>query len=88
MSPQQMQNMQQAQQKQQGVEQLQQQQALAVYLKTQSDALLNSARARNFSAEADNQPVKMQEAAMRTASDLTHTEYQDRLDALRLAQGK
>jgi len=61
--------------------------AVANYLKTQSEALLNSARARNFAAEAANQPQKLAIESSRAASEAAHTDYQDRLDALRLAHG-
>lgn len=72
---------------QQKATQMQQQQALADYLKTQAEALLNMARAHNFQAEAAAEPQKMQNDSMRVAADLTHQEYQNRLDALRIAQG-
>ena len=88
MTPEQLQSMQQGAAEAQQAKQIQMQTAIATYLKTNSDALLNSARARNFSAEADNQPQKMQIEAMRAAGELTHMEYQNRLDALRVAQGK
>lgn len=69
-------------------QQVQQQTATANFLKTQADAMLSAARARNFAAEAANQPIKMNVDAMRAASDLTHTELADRFEALRLAQGR
>lgn len=88
MTPEQQQALQQNQQQQQLAQQQAQRLAVAQWLKTQSDAMLNTARARNFAAEADNQPIKAQDAAMRTAADLTHMEYQNRLDAIRIGQGK
>ena len=73
-----------AQQKQQ---QINDATVIANYLKTQSEALLNSARARNFAGEAANQPMKIALEAQRTQDELAHTVYQDRLDAIRIAQG-
>ena len=88
MTPQQAQQMAQNQNEQAQAKQIAQQQAIAAYLKTQSDALLNSARARNFAAEADAQPAKLQMEQTKAAAELTHSEYQDRLDAIRIGQGK
>jgi len=88
MTPQQQANAQQASQQQALAQQQAQRMAVAQWLKAQSDAMLNTARARNFAAEADNQPLKAQDQAMRTAADLTHMEYQNRLDAIRIGQGK
>lgn len=88
MSPQQIQAAQQHAQAAQTAQGIQQATATANYLKINSDALLNAARARNFAAEAANQPQKMDMDIMKTTSELTHTEYQDRLDALRIAAGK
>lgn len=88
MTPQQQQNLQAAGAAQQAQQAQVQRMAVAQWLKTQSDAMLNTARARNFAAEADAQPLKAQDNAMRTAADLTHMEYQNRLDAIRIGQGK
>ena len=60
--------------------------AIADYTNVQSQAMLNSARARNFAAEAANQPVKIAIAAQHAQTDAVHTEYQDRLDAIRIAK--
>lgn len=87
MSPQQQQAMQQGQQEAAQQKQIGQAGAIATYIKTQSDAMLSAARARNFAAEAANQPQKMQLDATRAASEVTHTAYQDRLDAIRIAHG-
>lgn len=61
--------------------------AIANYLKTQSEALLNSARARNFAGEANNEPQKIAIDQARAQSEIVHTGYQDRLDAIRIANG-
>ena len=86
-TPQTIQRGQQQAQAQANATRMQNQQALADYLKTQAEALLSMARAHNFQAEAAAEPQKMQNDSLRVASDLTHQEYQNRLDALRLAQG-
>jgi hypothetical protein len=88
MTPQQVQSAQQHAALQQKAQSVQDAMATANYLKTQSDALLNAARARNFAAEAANQPQKEMIEGSRAAAEITHTEYQDRLDALRIAAGK
>lgn len=88
MTPQQQQNAAIAGQHQQQQVQNQQQMQTADYLAKQAQAMLDTARARNFAAEAANQPQKMDMEAMKTAGDLAHTQLEDRLDALRLAQGK
>jgi len=87
MTPQQQAAMQQQQQEGQQKQQIDKATMLANYLKTQSEALLNSARARNFAGEAANQPQKMAIEAARAQVEATHTEYQDRLDAIKIAHG-
>lgn len=87
-TPQTMQRAQQQQQNQANVQRIQSQQALADYLKTQAEAMLNMARAHNFQAEAAAEPQKLQNESLRTAAELTHDNYQDRLDAIRLAAGR
>jgi len=68
-------------------EQLAMQTAVAKYMKTQSEAALNAARARSFGAQADATPAKVQTEAMGAASQAADRELRGRLEAVRVADG-
>jgi hypothetical protein len=62
--------------------------AVATWLKTQSEAQLNSARAQRFSTEAAAIPAKVQNESMSAASMAAEREAKIHLDAIRVADGK
>lgn len=66
----------------------QKQMLLAEYLKTSSEAALNSARAENFTAESQSIPVKTGIAATAAASQSADRELRGHLEAIRVADGK
>ena len=72
MTPEQQQAAQQQQQVAAQQKQMNDATVIANYLKTQSESLLNSARARNFAGEAANQPAKIAIAAAREQTAAQH----------------
>lgn len=74
---------------QQSAQQQQAQLAVAVanYQKTQSETAMNFARARNFQATADSQPVKDQNQSLATASQAADRELRGHLEAVKVASG-
>lgn len=76
--------------KQQGQQQQQQvavQQAVAAYLKTQSETTLNNARAKNFDTQSDIAPAKLQNESVSTASQAAERELSGHLAAIKVASG-
>lgn len=63
------------------------QQAIAEYMKTQSEVALNSARAKNFEVEAETAPARVQTEAMTAASQAAERELAGHLDAIKVAGG-
>lgn len=87
MTPQMQQSAQAQQQKQGMVEQLQAAQAQANLQKTQAEAGMNAARARNFEVQADVAPQREQTNAMSAASQAATREANSGLAAVKIAHG-
>jgi hypothetical protein len=60
-------------------------QQIGEFLKTQSEAAVNNARARNFGTQADLAPAEAARKQTDTASQAAHRELQGSLDAIRVA---
>lgn len=87
MTPELQQHLQGQQQQAQQQQQIQQQQLMLAAQKMQSETALNSARARNFEAEADAIPVKLQTAQTGEASQAADRELRGSLEAIKVAHG-
>lgn len=61
--------------------------AVADFMKKQSEAALNSARARQFNAQADAEPVKVANQTITTTSQAADRELRGRLDTIKTASG-
>lgn len=88
MTPEERQNAMNAQQMQAQQAQMVFHTALANYLKTQSEATLNNARAEHFNTQTELAPVTAQNQATDTASRAAEREARVGMDAVRLADGK
>lgn len=61
--------------------------AVAEFLKKQSEAAVNAARARSFNAQADAGPAKLQNESLAAASLAAERELKGHLEAIRVADG-
>lgn len=87
MTPEQVQGMQQQQQDAQVNRELQLRQVVADWLKSQSETAMNLARARNFAAEADATPARINTEAMTAASQAAERELAGHLEAIKTVGG-
>lgn len=87
MTPDMQASMQASQQQKAQAESLAQQAAMADYLKTQSEAAVNFARAQNYGQEAQAVGPKLQNETLRTVSEASSRELNDRLGAINIAAG-
>jgi hypothetical protein len=74
------------QQKAAGAEKQAMADAVAQFMKTQSETAMNFARARNFQATADAAPQKIQNESVEVASKASEREVSARLEAVKLAE--
>ena len=87
MTPEQQQQQQAQAQQAQQEKQFQIQQAVAEYMKTQSEAAMNAARAKNFEAQAESLGARVQTEATTAASQAADREARSHLEAIRVADG-
>jgi hypothetical protein len=60
--------------------------AVAQFMKTQSETVLNFSRARNFEVAAEIAPQKSQNESVETASKAADREAKHRLEAVKIAE--
>lgn len=87
MTPEMQQSAEAASDQQQQQQELAIRQAVANFMKTQTEAAVNAARARSFDVQADIAPAKLQNESIREASQAADRELRGHLEAIKVAGG-